>query len=296
MDAIVREALDMIRDGFLYSLDPPPLGRQAIDEFLFSTRIGFCEHFASSFVFLMRAAGIPARIVTGYQGGERNSVGKYWIVRQSDAHAWAEIWIAGRGWERVDPTAAVAPERVLRGGSGFGEGAGAGLQGMAGWWAGLRDRADLLGAWWQQAVVGFDALRQTNLLQRLGVDDEDRVRHVMLWLALVMATLGLAALLLSIGRAVPASPWIVLYREFVAKLASSGIARGSAEGPIDFSERAATHLPAQANEIRSIAKEFIALRYARQQSMESMGDTGLKSLRRKVRDLKVARPRDAMGH
>jgi len=295
VDAIVREALDLIRKQFLYSLDPPPLGRQAIDEFLFSTRIGFCEHFASSFVFLMRAAGIPARIVTGYQGGERNSVGGYWIVRQSDAHAWAEIWIAGRGWERVDPTAAVAPERVLRGGSGFGAGSDAGWLGKVGWWAGLRDRADVLGSWWQQAVVGFDALRQTSLLQRLGIGEEDRARHVVLWVALVMATLGLAALLLTIGRAVPASPWIVLYRQYVAKLARSGIVRGSTEGPVEFSERAATQLPHQASEIRSIAQEFIALRYARQHAVESIEDRRLEALRSKVRGLQLARPRDAMA-
>lgn len=295
VDAIVKESLDMIREGFMYSLDPPPVSGQAIDEFLFSTRIGFCEHFASSFVFLMRAAGIPARIVTGYQGGDRNAVGRYWIVRQSDAHAWAEIWVAGRGWVRVDPTAAVAPERVLRGGSGFGEGADAGWLGDAGWWAGLRDRADLLGSWWQQAVVGFDALRQTSLLQRLGIAEEDRARHVVLWLALVMATLGLAALLLTIGRAVPASPWIVLYREFVAKLASGGVVRNSTEGPVEFSERAATHLPHRAGEIRSIAKEFIALRYAREHPVEAAGDTRLASLRRRVRDLKLARARDAKG-
>ncbi len=294
VDAIVQESLEMIRAGFLYSLDPPPLGRQAIDEFLFSTRIGFCEHFASSFVFLMRAAGIPARIVTGYQGGERNSVGKYWIVRQSDAHAWAEIWIAGRGWQRVDPTAAVAPERVLRGSSGFGEGTDAGWLGKSAWWSGLRDRADLLGTWWQQAVVGFDSLRQANLLQRLGAGEANRMRHALLWLALMMATLGFAALLMSIRRRLPASPWIVVYREFAAKLAGGGVQRKSTEGPAEFSERAATTLPDQASEIRRIAQEFIALRYASEHTVESERARRLEILRRRVRALKVARRRDAI--
>ena len=83
-----------------------------MDEFLFQTKTGYCEHFSSAFVFLMRAAGVPARVVTGYAGGYRNPVGDYWIVRNSDAHAWAEVWLAGRGWVRVDPTAAVAPERI----------------------------------------------------------------------------------------------------------------------------------------------------------------------------------------
>ncbi len=110
---MIRTALAYFnREGFQYTLSPPPLGINEVDDFLFGTRKGFCEHFASSFVFLMRAAGIPARVVTGYQGGEYNDLGNYYIVRQSDAHAWAEVWLRGRGWVRVDPTAAIAPARV----------------------------------------------------------------------------------------------------------------------------------------------------------------------------------------
>src|SRR3546814_13536077 len=105
----------MIRtENFVYTLRPPTLGSDSIDEFLFDTRRGFCEHYSRAFTFLMLAAGIPARIVTGYQGGERNAVGGYYVVRQSAAHAWSEVWYDGR-WHRVDPTAAVAPERHERG-------------------------------------------------------------------------------------------------------------------------------------------------------------------------------------
>ena len=100
---------------FYYTLTPPLLGGEIVDDFLFRTRQGFCEHYANAFVFLMRAAGVPARVVTGYQGGEMNALGGYMIVRQSDAHAWAEVWLAGRGWVRVDPTGAVAPNRVQEG-------------------------------------------------------------------------------------------------------------------------------------------------------------------------------------
>ena len=96
-------------------MQPPRLGDDAVDEFLFATRKGFCEHYASAFTFVMRAAGVPARVVTGYQGGEFNPLGGYLLVRQSDAHAWSEIWLDDRGWVRVDPTAAVAPERIERG-------------------------------------------------------------------------------------------------------------------------------------------------------------------------------------
>ncbi|MEL7372926.1 MAG: DUF3488 and transglutaminase-like domain-containing protein, partial [Pseudomonadota bacterium] len=99
-------------EPFFYTLSPPPLGRNSVDEFVFETRRGFCEHYASAFAFMMRAAGVPARIVAGYQGGEINPLGGFLTVRQSDAHAWTEIWISNRGWVRVDPTAAVAPQRI----------------------------------------------------------------------------------------------------------------------------------------------------------------------------------------
>src|SRR5690606_13368344 len=98
-----------------YTLTPPLLGEHPVDDFLFNTRSGFCEHYASAFAFLMRAAGIPARVVTGYQGGEVNPIGGYLIVRQSEAHAWVEVWLEGRGWVRIDPTAAVSPLRVESG-------------------------------------------------------------------------------------------------------------------------------------------------------------------------------------
>src|SRR3989344_1763652 len=110
---IAQAALDHFRrENFVYTLSPPLLGDDPVDEFLFDTRRGFCEHYASSFVALMRAAGIPSRVVVGYLGGEYNAAGNYLIVRQSDAHAWAEVWLPNQGWMRVDPTGAIAPERI----------------------------------------------------------------------------------------------------------------------------------------------------------------------------------------
>ena len=114
--AYAQTVLDLFRrERFHYTLTPPRLAQDAVDEFLFETRRGFCEHYASAFAVLMRAAGVPARVVIGYQGGTFNRYGGYWIIRQSDAHAWDEIWLEGRGWVRVDPTAAIAPERIERG-------------------------------------------------------------------------------------------------------------------------------------------------------------------------------------
>ena len=150
MRAIVQAALNMFHDdGFSYTLAPAPLGRDAVDDFLFDTREGFCEHYASAFTVLMRAAGIPARVVTGYQGGYWNKLGDYLLVRQSDAHAWSEVWLAGRGWVRVDPTAAVRPERVNLGAAAA---AGDQLRLVPGcdWLQGLRNRWDIVNRWWDQ--------------------------------------------------------------------------------------------------------------------------------------------------
>jgi transglutaminase-like putative cysteine protease len=110
---IVNSALQHFRElPFYYTRKPPLLLKNPVDEFLFESRRGFCEHYASSFVYLMRASGIPARVVTGYLGGESNPVSDYFIVRQSDAHAWAEVWLQGKGWIRIDPTAMIPPSRI----------------------------------------------------------------------------------------------------------------------------------------------------------------------------------------
>ena len=162
--AIVRRALDWIRSDFGYTLDTPLPGRHAVDEFLFDTRAGYCEHFSSSFVVLMRAAGIPARVVTGYVGGYRNPIGDYWLVRRSDAHAWVEVWLDGTGWTRVDPTAAVAPERIYdtlsdrAPGAAFGE------------FAPAVDMADWLRRGWNDFVLGFDSARQRSMFRPLGLE------------------------------------------------------------------------------------------------------------------------------
>ena len=173
-EEVVRAALAHFnREKFQYTLEPRLLGMHSVDDFLFETREGFCEHYSSSFVFLMRAAGIPARVVTGYQGGEFNELGGYYIIRQSDAHAWAEVWLKGRGWVRVDPTAAIAPARVQ-------SGLAASLPGSADlplferpsfqWLRGLRLDLDGLVNQWNQWVLGYNVERQFSLLTRMGME------------------------------------------------------------------------------------------------------------------------------
>jgi hypothetical protein len=161
-------------ENFVYTLEPPLLGRDSVDEFLFTTRQGFCEHYASAFVTLMRALDIPARVVTGYQGGEFNPVDGYLTVRQSDAHAWAEVWLDGRGWVRVDPTAAVAPERVQRGGSRSARETGPAINVGVGQrafdlWRTLRFNWEAAENAWNQWVLSYSVERQRSLMSSLGL-------------------------------------------------------------------------------------------------------------------------------
>ncbi len=266
-EAIMQRALRYFnQQGFGYTLEPPPLtGPNGIDTFLFETRKGFCEHYASAFVFLMRAAGIPARVVTGYQGGELNTFGGYYIIRQSDAHAWAEVWLPGRGWVRADPTAAVSPARVQSGLTAAVPDVGA-LPLLertpSPWLRTLRFNIDALAFQWNQWVLGYDTERQFAFLTRLGMEDIS-------WRTLGLQLIGFVTLLTGLlafimlrrlsGRSLDETQR--LYLKFCRKLEKGGLARSPHEGPQDFAERAARLLPAQAAAIADITARYVALRY-----------------------------------
>src|SRR5690606_25772717 len=167
--AFIQNVLRLFNtDDFYYTLEPPALADNAVDDFMFNTRRGFCEHYASAFTLMMRAAGIPARVVTGYQGGEYNPMGEYLIVRQSDAHAWAEVWQPGRGWQRVDPTAAIAPERIeqgLQAAMSAGEPVPGRLVSDNAVLSQLRLAWDAANTFWNNQVVQFGADQQRWLLR-----------------------------------------------------------------------------------------------------------------------------------
>lgn len=168
-EAVVRRALAWITAEFSYTLETPASGRDPVDAFLFDYKAGYCQHFSSAFVVLMRNAGIPARVVTGFAGGTRNRIGDYWVLRRMDAHAWAEVWLPQRGWVRVDPTAAVAPERILDTlDDRLQAGADTGLQQG---WLQLGQVGDWMRRGWNDLVLSFDARRQQQLLQPLGLDE-----------------------------------------------------------------------------------------------------------------------------
>jgi protein-glutamine gamma-glutamyltransferase len=256
--AVVTQALALFNAEFRYTLEPGLLGRDSTDEFLFETRAGYCEHFASAFGVLMRAAGIPARVVTGYQGGMRNPIGDYMVVRQSDAHAWNEIWLAGEGWVRVDPTNAVAPGRIERGIQAI----GGDQKRHARWGQPLFDTADWMRRGWNQFVLGYDAVQQRHLLQGIGFEEADWRQLGML----LVAALGIAVAvtLVLLLRRPPESPdpLVCAWRRFVRRLARAGVAKPRHEGARDFAERAAAALPASAGAIRALSERYVRQRYA----------------------------------
>ena len=248
---LIDRVIAMIRtQGFVYTLEPPPLGRESVDEFLFDTRRGYCEHYASAFVVLMRSLDIPARVVTGYQGGEINPVDGFLEVRQRDAHAWAEVWLPGQGWLRVDPTAAVAPDRIERGTAE----ALADAQGFTGfkmfggpgsWLSNLLQKTrfnwDAIGNTWNQWILAYNADRQGSLLSGLGIEKID-------WQTLTIALIvGFGALLAGIGalvlfRRVKPDPIAKLYDKACATLARAA-RRGAPETAALSSERRASEGP-----------------------------------------------------
>ena len=260
--AIVQAALDLFRADFSYTLSPPLLGRDAVDDFLFSTRAGYCEHYSSAFVVLMRAAGIPARVVTGYQGGWVNPFADYLLVRNSDAHAWSEVWLAGRGWVRVDPTAAVSPTRIERGASAA-HGSNAWFD--ADWLLDLRNRLDVVNRAWTQTIVQFNALRQQSLLTPFGIDRAERKDLVLMLAVIVGVVLAIAtAWVLRPGRRDDGDLVDITWKRLQRRLAPRGLAARDDEGPHDYRERVGAYIADSGTRARfaALVDAYAGLRYA----------------------------------
>lgn len=262
--ALVARALGWFREQpFRYTLEPPPLGADSVDEFLFDTRAGFCEHYAAAFVVLMRAMSIPARIVTGYQGGERNPVDGFWLVRQADAHAWAEVWLAGRGWVRVDPTAAVDPARIEHGRrASVRAGDASSAEAAFEWLYRLRYRFGAIGNAWNQWVLHYDRSRQQSLLARIGFDAGERMRLAALF-AVVLGAMIVGAALLTLRPRTVRTPLERCWDEFCARLSAVGLARGLHETPSRYLARIERALDDESTgRARRIVATYEHLRYA----------------------------------
>jgi transglutaminase-like putative cysteine protease len=297
-ESVVAAALAYFKEnGFSYTLRPDRLGLQAVDDFLFVSRKGCCEHFATAFTVLMRAAGVPARIVGGYQGGRWNALGGFLTVRYSDAHVWCEVWLTGQGWVRVDPTFAVAPDRI-----------DAGIErALAGeellWFLG-RARGDLLArltetvrqTWeavntrWNVWFMGFSAEDQIALLRQMGLSAG---RPGGWLLVMLLPPLFVAGVILLGGLRKRDNPKpledkvLTVYGRFLDKMASVGTPKASHQGPSDFGRLVRSRHPALERDVDAIIGCYIGLRYGRECDVDA-----LKAFRRRVRRFK---PRQAMA-
>jgi transglutaminase-like putative cysteine protease len=282
-EGIIAEMLGMFRnEKFLYTLEPPLLGEHPVDEFLFSTRSGFCEHFASAFAVVMRAAGIPTRIVTGYQGGEINAFGNYLIVRQADAHAWTEVWLKDRGWMRVDPTSAAAPVRLDTGISAAMPRSNSLPLMVRTHFEFLRQVSltwDYMANTWNQWVLGYTPERQRWLLANAGVDDAtwEKLAAILFVLAGIIVAM-LTALALRQLKSRVRDPVKIAYLRFCDKLRRKGLTRGPAEGPVDYALRVGQLRPDLTPAVAAIVRLYVALRYGTETSA-----TALIELQRRVR-------------
>jgi transglutaminase-like putative cysteine protease len=283
--AVTNRALFYFRNQpFVYTLNPPLLGNDAMDDFLFETRRGFCEHYSSAFVYLMRAAGIPARVVTGYQGGDRNPVDDYLIVRQSNAHAWAEVWIEDDGWTRVDPTSAVSPDRIesgIQNAVAERELLPAILVSDSSILRQLQYQWDSFNNQWNEWVVGFDQHRQRQLFQKLGVKQTDW-QDLVLWLVISMLITGglVAWWVLRHGTGERLDRIRVAYDRFCRKLAKTGVSRLISDGPLEYFNRVRDRLsPVTAEKANEIVNHYTRIRYGRNQTAEDIR-LFIKSVRR----------------
>jgi protein-glutamine gamma-glutamyltransferase len=261
-----RLVLDWFKDnGLTYTLEPGPTSLDSVDSVLFDNKRGFCGHFASSYATLMRAAGIPARVVTGYLGGEYNPVGGYWIVRQSDAHAWTEVWLEPDGWTRIDPTAVVAPERLYSGVYDVlpDSQASAGVAFWRSEWMNRLSRLwDGTNQWWRDHVLDFNLKSQFDFLRALGIESPDWTHlgwafaiGLLSWIAWVSLSLRRSVARYRpdrIGRA-----WL----KATNKLAKVAPPRAGNEGPLAYAARIAAARPDLAAPVQAIAWRYARLRY-----------------------------------
>jgi transglutaminase-like putative cysteine protease len=280
---IVQRALGYFHDQpFVYTLTPPALGDNPTYAFLFETRRGYCEHFASSFTVLMRAAGIPARVVIGYQGGEANPWGKYLTVRQSNAHAWSEVWLPKQGWVRVDPTAVVAPERIEMGPEGLPDFSFTPLiirssTWLTRLWRTMRLSLDALHYHWNRWVLQYSSARQTQLMAGMGLGE-------LTWRGLTVVLCLLLSLMIAIlairmfHHQTSRDRVVLAYQAFCRKLARRGMARKAYEAPLDFAQRVKHQHPEWAAQVDGIVRLYSALRYGRRQT-----DADIKRLQHAVR-------------
>jgi transglutaminase-like putative cysteine protease len=264
---LVQAALERLRTGgYVYTLEPGVYGEHTADEFWFDRKQGFCEHIASAFVVLMRAMDIPARIVTGYQGGEMNAVDGWWILRHSDAHAWAEVWLAGRGWVRVDPTSMVAPARTgslqrLRAPQGALATALGNVNPTL--LASLRQAWEAVNNSWNQWVLNYTQSKQLNLLRNLGFDSPswEDLSYLLIAIVVGVALVGAAWARYERSRQ---DPWLRLLARVRQRLAKAGVPLGPTSGPRQMAAAVTKRFGTEGQALADWLLRLEAQRYARE--------------------------------
>jgi len=248
------------QEPFHYTLNPPKLGNNSIDDFIFNSRRGFCEHYAGSFVFMLRAAGIPARVVTGYQGGKLNN--GYMIVRQSDAHAWAEAYIDNK-WQRFDPTAAVSPERVELGANdALGDEFSRNLIDkieipyLSSFASGITLKWDAINFAWQRIVIGFDSDQQNALWKKIGIEKPSGWMIVVLLIAAALVWAMIILKPLSSLTSEKLSPCNKYWRKLSTKLKAHGLTQKQGETHADYIERACKKWPQYRSQLQSVMQSY----------------------------------------
>ena len=281
------------QQNFYYTLTPPPLGENSVDEFLFDTKRGFCGHYASAFAVLARASGIPTRIVTGYQGGTYNRFGNYWIVRQREAHAWDEVWIGGRGWVRVDPTSVIDPSRVeqsINDEVAADEPLTNHWQRRWRWFSDARLRLDELSELWRQQFLTFNQDSQERLLKNLHIPEPDTQKLILLLAAMLTAVL--VWLTWQVRRELDPrlkDPVLRGFQNLSRKLAAVGLPRQPHEGAIDYARRVSEARPDLASPVTALCESYSALRYSAAPALST------RSFEAAVRSFKAGRARQASG-
>lgn len=250
-----------IRQDFIYTIDAPILARDTADDFLFNTKRGFCQHFSSSFAVFMRSAGIPTRVVTGFVGGRYNKLGDYWILYGKDAHAWNEIWVEGRGWVRIDPTAAVAPENILDTLDDL-----QGVENFADTMLSTTfETSDWLRRSWNELVLGYNASRQKNLLRPLGLDTEDTKQLTFIFMIGAALALALTLMLLLRQRREDLHEVERAWRFFIRKMRKRSHVKLPYEPATGFAERIAelyqSTTPELVERVNELCQRYTQWRY-----------------------------------
>jgi len=270
INAILRK---INSDPYVYTLNPGVMAEDTVDDFWFNKQKGFCEHYAGTFVFLMRAAGIPARVVAGYQGGEMNPYADYMVVRQSDAHAWTEVWLSGRGWVRIDPTAAIHPSRVevdlsynwARRESLFGDIKPANWgQFSPGMIDSMQLMWDTINNHWQNMVIDFDAGAQHDLFADLGFPNltmAELAKALIVFTTLVM----LISALLLLRKRTRLDQVALSYNKLNQKLSYIGFSRKPTEGPVDYIQRIIAERPDLESRLKPILELYLSIRFRESQ-------------------------------